>query len=139
MTHSPEGISRNGLKKINFPRRKWRVKAHGIQVVKLGYLGRNEFRVLKKLRDRFVGRLLWERKGPGEAKNSSDLKNRRFISPIRDVLSSGRVNPSSGYEATPIWNTRDSLFWAWRRVGECLREWFGEADSYREALMLMRS
>ena len=91
-------------------------------MVSLFYLSSKEFKVLKELRDRFVGRLLGEGKGPGEAKKSGDLKNHRFISPIRDVLSPGRDNPASGYEATRIWNTRDSLFWAWRRV----REYFNQ-------------
>ena len=63
---------------------------------------------LRKLRDGFVARLLGERKGPGEAKQSRAFENHRFISPLRDVLSPGRENPTSGYEATCVWDTRNS-------------------------------
>ena len=116
----------------------WRVQAQGIQVLKLIYLSSKEFRLLKDLRDRFVGRLLGERKGPGEAKKSGDSKNHRFISPRRDVLSPGRDNPASSYEATPMWGTRDSLFWGWRRVAEYCRDLFG-MDHTREAYEMMAS
>ena len=114
----------------------WTVQAHGIQVLKLIYLSKKEFRVLKELRERFVGRLLGERKGPGEAKKSNESKNHGFISPLRDVLSRGRDNPTSDYEATRIWNTRDSLFWNWRRVVEYCRDLFG-MDYTKEAYKLM--
>ena len=118
----------------------WRVKAHGIQVVKLFYLSSKEFKVLRELRDKFVGRLLGERKGPGEAKKSGESKNHRFISPLRDVLGPGRNNPTSGYEATPIWNTRDSLFWGWRRTAEYFRDLFGmDNRDEKEAWALMTS
>ena len=100
----------------------WTVKAHGIQVVKLLYLGRKEFKVLKELRDKFVGRLLGERKGLGEAKTPLHSEISLFKSPLRDVVSPGRDNPASVYEATAMWNTRDSFFWAWRRV----REYFNQ-------------
>jgi len=118
---------------------KWRVKAHGIQVVKLCYLGGREFLFLRKLRDRFVARLLGERKGPGEAKQSRAFENHRFISPLRDVLSPCRENPTSGYEATCVWDTRNSLLWAWRRVREYLNDWFDPIDGTKEAYALMRS
>ena len=117
----------------------WRVEAHGIQVVNLLYLGRKEFRVLKELRDRFVGRLLGERKGPGEARTPLHKKNGLVISPTRDSFGGVKDNPASHYEPTWVFSTRDSLFWSWQRVKECLREWFGEADGYREALALIRS
>ena len=91
---------------------------------------------LKKLRDRFVARLLGERKGPGEAKQSRAFENHRFVSPLRDVLSPGRENPASGYEATPVWNTRDSMFWSWRRAAEYFRDLF-EMDHTKEVYELM--
>jgi hypothetical protein len=114
----------------------WTVKAHGIQVVNLCCLGCKEFKVLKKLRDRFVVKL-W-----GGGKNSSfskapPLLNRHcFISPLRDVLSPGRGNSPSGYEATRMWNTRDSLFWGWRRTTEYFRDLF-EIDHSKEVHELM--
>ena len=114
----------------------WRVKAHGIQVVKLFYLGVGEFKLLKKLRDRFVSGFGIEEKDLGEAKKPLYSKNNRIISPIRDVLSPGRDNPPSSYEATRVWNTRDSLFWGWRRVAEHFRDLFGK-DYQREVHELM--
>ena len=117
----------------------WRVKAHGIQVVRLCYLGGREFRVLKKLRDRFVGRALGEGKSPSEAKTPTHFQNGCIISPIRDVLSPGRDNPASNYEVSDIWDTRDSILWAWRRVREYLNDWFDPIDDYKEAYALMRS
>ncbi len=115
----------------------WRVQAHGIQVLKLIYLSKKEFKLLRELRDRFVGRLAGERKGPSEAKKSTHSRNHRFISPIRDVLSPGRDNPSSGYEATRIWNTHDSLFWGWRRVAEYFRDLCGGMTYQKEVHELM--
>jgi len=94
---------------------------------------------LRKLRDRFVARLLGERKGPGEAKQSRAFENHRFISPLRDVLSPCRENPTSGYEATCVWDTHNSLLWAWRRVREYLNDWFDPIDGTKEAYALMRS
>ena len=114
-----------------------RRKAHGIQVVKLFYLRGEEFKVLKELRDRFVGRFWGGEKGSFEVKRSGDSKKHRFISPIRDVLSPGRDNPASVYEATRIWNTRDSLFWSWRRAAEYFRDFFG-MDHTKEAYALMK-
>ena len=90
---------------------------------------------LKKLRDRFVARLLGERKDLGEAKQSRAFENHRFVSPLRDVLGPGRENPVSGYEATPIWSTRESLFWSWRRTAEYFRDLF-EADHTKEVYRL---
>ena len=116
----------------------WRVKAHGIQVVKLFYLRGKEFKVLKELRDRFVGRFWGGEKSSFEAKNSGDSKNHRFIGPIRDVLSPGRDNPASVYEATLMWNTRDSLFWGWRRASEYFRDLL-DTDRSKEAYQLIAS
>ena len=93
---------------------------------------------LRKLRDRFVGRVLRERKRPSEAKKSTRFEAGRITSPIRDVLSPGRENPASGYEATGIWDTRDSILWAWRRVREYLNDWFDPIDGYKEAYALMQ-
>ena len=82
------------------------------------YLGRKEFGVLKELRDRFVGRLLGEGKGPGEAKTSLHLKISLFRSPIRDVSDLSRVNPPSEYQPTWVFETRDSVLWSWKRAIE---------------------
>ena len=118
----------------------WRVQAQGIQVLKLIYLSGKEFKFLKGLGDKFVGRLLGERKGLGEAKTPLHFKNHRIISPIRDVLSPGRNNPASGYEATSVWNAYDSLFWSWRRVGEYFKDLFGMSDvDEKEVSALMAS
>lgn len=117
---------------LTFYSHHWRVKAHGIQVVKLCYLGGREFRVLKKLRDRFVGRVLREWKSPSEAKKSTHFQYGRLIDLRID-------NPVSNYEATGIWDTRNSLLWAWRRVREYLNEWFDLADGHKDAYALMRS
>ena len=108
-------------------------------MVKLCYLGGREFRVLRKLRDRFVGRVLGEWKSPSEAKTPAHSKNALFRSSIRNVLSPDRDNPASGYEATGIWSTRDSILWAWRRVRECLNDWFDPIDNYKEAYALMHN
>ena len=116
----------------------WRVKAHGIQVVKLFYLSKKEFLFLKELRDRFVGRLLGEGKGPGEAKTPPHSKNRWLLSPLRDVLSPGIENPASRYEPSMMWNTRDSFFWSWRRVDEYFRDLCG-TDHQEEVHELMTS
>ena len=114
----------------------WTVKAHGIQVVKLCSLGQREFKVLKKLRDRFVEKLWGGEKALGKAKIPLEKKNSLFTSPIRDVLNPRIGNPSSFYEATRMWNTRDSLFWGWRRVAEYFRDFFG-MDYQREVHELM--
>jgi hypothetical protein len=98
-----------------------------------------EFKVLKKLRDGVVGRVLGEWKNPSEAKKPTHFQNSLFISPIRDVLSPGKDNLASGYEATGIWSTRDSILWAWRRVREYLNDWFDPIDGTKEAYALMRS
>ena len=121
-----------GWTRLNF----WRVKAHGIQVVKLFYLGVGEFNLLKKLRGRFVRGVGFEEKDLDEAKKSLCSKNYHIISPIRDVLNLGIGNPASGYEAARMWNTRDSLFWGWRRVAEYFRDFFGK-DHEREVYELM--
>ena len=91
---------------------------------------------LRKLRDRFVGRVLRECKEPSEAKKSTHFQASHSTSPIRDVLSPGRENPASGYEATPVWNTRDSMFWGWRRATEYFRALF-ETDYTKEVYELM--
>ena len=96
----------------------WRVKAHGIQVVKLFCLRGEDFKVLKELRDRFVGRFWGGKKGSFEVKKSGDSKNHRFISPIRDVLSPRIDKASSGYEPTWMFETRDSSLWSWKRTIE---------------------
>ena len=114
----------------------WRVKAHGIQVVRLFYLSRKELLFLKELRDRFVGGLLVERKGPGEAKTPIHSKISLFKSPTRDVLSPGRVNPPSFYESSSIWSTRDSILWGWRRATEYFGNLF-EVDRTKEVCELM--
>lgn len=85
-------------------------------------LGVKEFKVLKILRDRFVGRLLGGEKPSGEAKTPSHKKISLFRSPLRDVVSLGQDNPTSAYEATRIWSTRESVFWNWRRVAEYFRD-----------------
>ena len=82
------------------------------------YLGRKEFRVLKELRDRFVGRLLGEEKGLGEAKTPVRSKIGLFKSPTRDVLDSTKTNPASHYEPTWMFETRDSILWSWKRTIE---------------------
>ena len=82
------------------------------------YLGRKEFLFLKGLRDRFVGRLLGEAKGPGEAKTPLHKKISLFKSPMRDVLDPTRVNPVSHYEPTWMFETRDSILWSWKRAIE---------------------
>ena len=102
--------------RINFVN--WRVQAHGIQVLKLIYLSKKEFRFLKELRDRFVGRLLGERKSPSEAKKSGESKNYRFIGPVRDVLSPQIPNNLPDYEPTWMFETRDSILWSWNRAIE---------------------
>ena len=106
--------------------------------MKLFYLRGEDFKVLKELRNRFVGKLWGGEKGSFEAKKSGDSKNHRFISPIRDVSSPGRDNPTSVYEATQVWNTRDSLFWGWRRAAEYFRDLL-DADRSKEAYQLMAS
>ena len=93
---------------------------------------------LRGLRDGFVGRLLGERKGPGEAKTPLHSKISLFKSPTRDVLDRTRVNPASDYEATLMWNTRDALLWNWRRVGEYFRDLFA-MDCTKEVYELMAS
>ena len=114
----------------------WTVKAHGIHVVNLCYLSSKEFKVLKKLRDRFVEKLWGGEKDSGEAKIPLSSKNHCFISPIRDVLNPGIGNSPSFYEATSVWNTRDSLFWSWRRAAEYFRT-LSEMDHTKEFYELM--
>ena len=92
------------------------------------YLNGKEFLFLKELRDRFVGRLLGETKAPGEAKTPLHSKNHLFISPVRDVLSPGIVNPSSDFEPTNASLVFDSLFWRWRRTRVYLKSLFGTDD-----------
>ena len=92
------------------------------------YLSRKEFLFLKELRDRFVGRLLGERKGLGEAKTPLRSKKRLFTSPLRDVLSPGIVNPSSDFEPTNASLVFDSLFWRWKRTRIYLKSLFGMDD-----------
>ena len=109
-------------------------------MVRLFYLSGKEFLFLKGLRDRFVGRLLSERKGPGEAKTPLHSKISLFKSPIRDVLSPGIDNPASSHEAALIWNTHDSLFWNWRRVREYFRDMLGISnEDEKEVGALMAS
>ena len=87
---------------------------------------------LRKLRDKFVGKVLVECENTSEAKKSTYFQNNRTIGPCRH-------NPVSGYEVSGIWNTRDSVLWAWRRVREYLNDWFDLVDGYKEAYTLMRS
>ena len=100
-------------------------------MVKLCYLRGREFGVLKKLRDKFVGRVLGEWEKPSEAKKSTYFQNSRVIDLRID-------NPASGYEATGVWETRNSLLWAWRRVREYLNDWFDPIDGTKEAYALMQ-
>ena len=93
---------------------------------------------LRKLRDRFVGRLLGERKGLSEAKKPAHFQNSLIACPINGFKRQFKDNPASYYEPTWMFSTSDSLFWAWRRVKECFESWFGETDHYPEALRLMR-
>ncbi|MBI4432230.1 MAG: hypothetical protein HY592_01955 [Candidatus Omnitrophica bacterium] len=102
-------------------------------------MGGREFEVLKELRDRFVGRLLGERKGPGEARTPLHKKNGLIISHTNDPPAPVKDDTASDYEPTWMFETRDSLFWAWRRVKEFTKDWFGVAGGYEEALALMRS
>jgi hypothetical protein len=94
---------------------------------------------LKELRDGFVGRLLGERKGPGEAKTPLRLEDRLFTGHLRDVLNPDNDNPASDYRPTWMFETRDSLFWAWRRTRELFNDWSDEANGYTEAYALIRS
>ena len=107
-------------------------------MVKLCYLGGREFRVLKKLRDRFVGRLPGERKGLSEAKKSDESENHLFIGHLRDVLNPGIGNAPSRYEPTPAFYTRDSIVRRWGRVGEYFRDLLG-MDYHREIYEIMTS
>ena len=92
------------------------------------YLNEKEFLFLKELRDRFVGRLLGETKGTGEAKTPIHKKIDLFKSPARDVLSPWVVNPSSDFEPTNASLTFDSLFWRWKRTRVYLKSLFGMDD-----------
>ena len=94
---------------------------------------------LKKLRDRFVGRLPGEGKGPSEAKKPLYSKNRLFIGHLRDVVNPDKGNPAPDYEPTWMFETHDSLFWAWRRVKELFGDWSGQTDGSKEAYALMQS
>jgi hypothetical protein len=93
---------------------------------------------LRKLRDRFVGSLLGERKGLSEAKQSGDFKHDSFISPTRDVLNLSKGNLASNYEPTHVYCVHNSLRWGWRRVNEYFRDLFG-MDHQREVYELMAS
>lgn len=94
---------------------------------------------LKKLRDRFVGRHVKEENSPSEAKKSNKSENRLFIGHLRDVLDMDRSHPAADYEPSWVFGTRDCLFWAWRRAGECFKDWFEETNGYKEAYALMHS
>ena len=94
---------------------------------------------LKELRDRFVRGLLGGRKGLGEAKTPHPLEDRLFTGHLRDVLNPDNDNPASDYRPSGIFETHDSLFWAWRRARELLGDWFGQTDGSKEAYALMQS
>lgn len=85
---------------------------------KLLIIGGVRFKVLED----YVRRSLFFYKG------RKNKKIERILLPIiQKKLVYNKPNAIQGYESTGIWNTRQSIFWQWRRV----REWFSEfSESY---------
>ena len=100
----------------------WQVKAHGIQVVRLGYLGVREFEVLKELRDRWLRRVLGAagklaRRGKTGLLGQPPV-NERVKSPAEIDPSLSTDRSAGNYEATGISSVYDSSMWSWLRVAD---------------------
>ena len=116
-----------------------RIKAEGIHPLKrLIYLNKEEFDLLKVLRVCFLKRALSFFKQPPEPRFVTEEKP--FKCPTTHDLDQGDGKISPSYESTNIHHTRDSLFWAWRRVKEYCRDLLDMDDksAMREAYQLMR-
>jgi hypothetical protein len=117
----------------------WRVQAQGIHLRRLVYLSEEEFRFLRLLRERFLrkaGRFFEK-----QPKARTVTKKQALGSPTRDDLLPKIDNHTSCYEPTNMINTRDCLFWSWRRVKEYCRDFLVREDNgeAREVYALMHS
>jgi hypothetical protein len=101
---------------------KRRIQAHGIHLRRLVYLSKEEFKFLKLLRFNFLkkARRFFEK----QPRTKFLTKKQPLGCPTnRDFLPRIDNNHISYYEPTNIVNTRDSLFWSWRRVKEFYRDY----------------
>ena len=99
----------------------WRVKPQGIHppLSKLIYLNKEEFKLLRSLRLCFLKRIKgFFRK---EAKSENFGKKSFNKSNISEDLNGRNGKACPDYEASKIYNTRNSLLWGWIRVREYYR------------------
>ncbi len=96
------------------------VQAQGIHLKRLVYLTGEEFKFLRLLRKRFLKKI--SRFFPKQPKADALAKKQALGCPRNEDLRPGIDNYTSCYEPTNIVNTRDSLFWRWRRVKEYYKE-----------------
>ena len=98
-----------------------RVQAHGIHLRRLVYLSEEEFKFLKLLRFDFLkkARGFFEK----QPRTRFLTKKQPLECPVNKDLLPRIDNHVPCYEPTNIVNTRDSLFWGWRRVREFYRDY----------------
>ena len=102
------------------------MQAQGIHLRRLIYISKEEYKILRGLRDSCLKR--WERFFGRRSKPRTNGKKKRVGWPTRRDLD-GRYNKIlPGYEASKIWDTRDSMMWKWRRVREYYKEFVDEKD-----------
>ena len=117
-----------------------RIQAHGIHLRRLVYLSEEEFKFLKLLRFDFLkkARRFFEK----QPRTKFLTKKQPLECPTnRDLLPRIANHHISCYEPTNIVNTRDSLFWSWRRVREFYRDYLDieqdDASKERQVYKLM--
>ena len=114
--------------------RKGVVKAEGIQVCRIIYLSKEEFRILKILRGKFLKRTGNNYKK--ERKERNVLEREALECPTMEDLREWIGRSTLDYELTDFMeDSRNSLFWGWRRVKEYYREisekYFDEKNKIR--------
>jgi hypothetical protein len=105
----------------------WRVQAQGIHLRRLVYLSDEEFKFLKLLRFDFLKRA--RRFFEKQPEAGIVAKKQALGNSARDDLLPRIDNHTSCYEPTNMINTRDCLFWSWRRVKEYCRDFLVREDN----------
>lgn len=106
---------------------------------RLGFLSEEDFKFLKVLRFDFLKRA--RRFFEKQPRRHSVVKKEPRIASRNEDLKDRIDNHTTCYEPTNIINTRDSLFWRWRRVKEYCRDFLVREDNgeAKEVYALMHS